>query len=186
MLGNHGLLIDCGNEVTAELKTVPTLFHAGYTPAALLLTSPRVRDGGGAAVLQRMWPQLPVIRTADLPAEGLVLETQAGCFTIYPDTRSHTSGQSPVIVWESAAGRVIYVGNASYAACQPFMEAKADVVVLGEHSRQPVQAGDIEASRVILLPGVHEAAAMADEAHLQLVLPLDTKIPGKELPRDSE
>ena len=186
MLGNHGLLIDCGNDVTAELKTVPTLFHAGYTPAALLLTSSRVRDGGGAAVLQRMWPQLPVIRAAELPAEGLVLETQAGRFTIYPDSCSHMSGQSPVVEWECAAGRVLYIGNASYAASQPFLEEKADVVVLGEHSRQPVQAGDVEATRVLLLPVVHDAAAMADEAHLQLVLPLDAKIPGKELPRDSE
>ncbi|MBO5684382.1 MAG: ComEC/Rec2 family competence protein [Akkermansia sp.] len=173
MLGNHGLLIDCGNEATAELTTVPALFHAGYKPAALLLTSSRVRDGGGAAVLQRMWPQLPVIRAAELPAEGLVLETQAGRFSVYPDTRSHTPGQPPVVVWESPAGRVLYIGNASYTASQPFMETKADVIVLGEHPRQPVQMSDIDAARVLLLPGVHNDSALRDGDFIQLMLPSD-------------
>lgn len=160
MLGNHGLLIDCGNETTAEMKTVPTLFHAGYTPAALLVTSPRVSAGGGAAVVQRMWPDMPVIRALELPPEGKVFETQAGRFTLFSAPqelpRKNAANHSPVVLWESPAGRVLYVGTASYPAYAALPELVVDVVILGQHPLQPVHVVDVQAKRTILLPGVHE------------------------------
>jgi competence protein ComEC len=157
MLGNHGLLIDCGNETTAEMKTLPTLFHAGYTPAVLLVTSPRVSAGGGAAVLQRMWPGMRVIRAHELPQEGCVFETQAGRFTIFTPpaewVRSRAGDYHPIVLWESAAGRVLYVGAASYATFQSLPELSAELAVLGKHSNHPVQAADVAAPEILLLPG---------------------------------
>ncbi len=164
MLGNHGLLIDCGNESTAEMKTLPTLFHAGFTPAALLVTSPRVSAGGGAAVLQRMWPEMRVIHANDVPQEGCVFETQAGRFTILPSPaslpRKKATDYHPIVLWDSPAGRVQYVGHASYATYASLPETAADVLILGHHPQMPVHASDAgEGSRVIFLPGAEVDAA---------------------------
>jgi len=159
MLGNHGLLIDCGNEATAGLKTVPSLFHAGYTPAALLVTSPLVSAGGGAAVVQRMWPGVPVIQAHELPPEGCVFETQAGRFTIMPApaelSRRNAASHHPLVLWESPAGRVLYVGDAAYSAFSSLPEMAADAAILGQHPTQAIQGGDVQAGCTILLPGVN-------------------------------
>lgn len=160
MLGNHGLLIDCGNETTAEMKTVPTLFHAGYTPAALLVTTPRVSSGSGAAVVQRMWPAIPVIQAHELPPEGRAFETQSGRFTILPAppelSRRNAANHHPLVLWESPAGRVLYVGNAAYAAFSSLPELDVDVAILGQHPLQAVQVMDVQAKHSILLPGMQE------------------------------
>ena len=158
MLGNHGLLVDCGNEATAEGKTLPTLFHAGYTPAVLLVTSPRVGGGGGAAVLQRMWPELVVIHANELPQEGCAFETQAGRFTILPPPaeypRRKSSDYHPIVLWESPVGQVQYVGHASYAAYAALPAAASDVVIMGRHTHMPVLADDVAAgAHLIFLPG---------------------------------
>jgi hypothetical protein len=156
MLGNHGLLVDCGNETTASLKTVPTLFHAGYTPAALLITTPRVSSGGGAHVVRRMWPGIPVINAHELPAEGLSFETQCGRFILYPpknrSARKNALDYHPIVLWESPAGRVLYVGNASYSSYAALLQQQADVVISGLN----VGAEDAQAARVILLPVADE------------------------------
>ncbi len=153
MLGNHGLLIDCGNKSTAEMKTVPTLFHAGYTPAALLVTRPGTGMGGGAGAVQRMWPAIPVIQAHELPPEGASFETQAGKFTIYPPpveiARRKAADYHPIVFWESAAGRVLYVGNAAYTSYAPFARLSCDVAVLGNHAEDE----EINARQVIHLPG---------------------------------
>lgn len=166
ILGNHGLLIDCGNETTAEMKTVPTLFHAGYTPAALLVTSPRVSSGGGAAVVQRMWPGMPVIHALELLPEGRVFETQAGRFTIMPAPpeipRKNAANCHPLVLWESPAGRVLYVGNASYSALSALPEMAVDIAILGQHPLQAVQGADVHAKRTLLLPGVQEKSTGKD------------------------
>ena len=167
MLGNHGLLIDCGNETTAEMKTVPTLFHAGYTPAALLVTTPRVSSGGGAVVVQRMWPEVPVIRAHELPPEGKVFETQAGRFTIMPAppelSRKNAASHHPLVLWESPAGRVLYVGNAAYTTLASAPEQAVDVAILGQHPAQRVQPADVRAGRIILLPSVEAEDALGAE-----------------------
>lgn len=156
VLGNHGLLVDCGNETTAALKTVPTLFHAGYTPAALLITTPRVSSGGGAHVVRRMWPGIPVINAHELSAEGLSFETQCGRFVLYPpknrSARKNALDYHPVVLWESPAGRVLYVGNASYPSYAALLQQQADVVISGLN----VGAEDAQAARVILLPVADE------------------------------
>ena len=152
MLGNHGVLIDCGNRSTAEMKTVPTLFHAGYTPAALLVTSPLASAGGGAEVLKRMWPGVPVIRAHELPPEGMSFETQAGRFSIYAppaeQIRKKAADYHPVVLWESAAGRVLYIGNAAYITYAALPELQPDTVILGQH----VKPEDVQAVRVLQLP----------------------------------
>ena len=187
MLGNHGLLVDCGSETVAAQKTVPTLFHAGYTPAALLLTTNRLREGGGTACLKRQWPDLPIIRAEELPAEGVVLETQAGRYTIYPASAGEPAGQPPLVLWESPAGRVLYVGHMSYAAYQPFSGLNTDIVVLGSHARQPVQRCDVPAARLLLLPGVQDPGALGQEEYVQLLLPGKTDLPeSSESPREVE
>ncbi len=182
MLGNHGMLIDCGSESVAERKTVPTLFHAGYTPAILLVTGKQNRLGGGSGVLQRMWPGIQVIRADELPAEGLVVETQAGRYSVYPDGAEGP----PLVLWEGEGGRVLYIGHASYGAYLPFAGMNPDVAVLGEHRQQPVQACDVESGILLSLPGSSDVSAMGDDEYVQLVLPLKTDIPESESPRDVE
>ena len=159
ILGNPGLLIDCGNKTTAEINTLPTLFHAGFTPAVLLVTRPQVSAGGGASVIQRMWPQMEICQAHELPAEGLVFETQAGRFTLYPPppdfSCSRAESRAPIVLWETPARRVLYIGSAAYAtyASLPFEARKADVVLLGRHPQMPVPAAALESGQVILLPG---------------------------------
>lgn len=167
MLGNHGLLIDCGNETTAEMKTVPTLFHAGYTPAVLLVSTPRVSSGGGAAVVQRMWPGLPVIHAHELPPEGRVFETQAGRFTIFAApsevSRKNAANCHPLVLWESPAGRVLYVGNAAYSSLTAMPEQVVDTAILGQHPAQCVHPSDVRAGRIILLPSAEAEDALGVE-----------------------
>ena len=151
MLGNHGLLIDCGTPDTARSRTVPILFHSGYTPAALLVTSPRASSGGGAEEVRRMWPGIPVIRAHELPAEGISFETQAGRFVIYPpraETIQKPSDYHPVVLWESAAGRVLYIGNADYITYASLPELQPDTVILGKY----VKPEDVPGARVLQLP----------------------------------
>lgn len=151
ILGNHGLLIDCGTPDTARSRTVPTLFHSGYTPAALLVTSPRASSGGGAEEVRRMWSGIPVIRAHELPAEGISFETQAGRFVIYPpraETIQKPSDYHPVVLWESAAGRVLYIGNADYITYASLPELQPDTVILGKY----VKPEDVPGGRVLQLP----------------------------------
>lgn len=151
ILGNHGLLIDCGTPDTARSRTVPTLFHSGYTPAALLVTSPRASSGGGTEEVRRMWQGIPVIRAHELPAEGISFETQAGRFVIYPpraETIQKPSDYHPVVLWESAAGRILYIGNADYITYASLPELQPDTVILGKY----VKPEDVPAVRVLQLP----------------------------------
>lgn len=151
MLGNHGLLIDCGNETTAKMKTMPTLFHAGYTPAVLLVTSPRANAGGGAGVMQRMWPGLPVVYAYELAAEGICFETQAGRFTIYPPPPESVRKKNdchPIVLWESEAGRVLYVGDATYTAFSAMPAQRVSLAILGRN----VLPEEVDAERVLHLP----------------------------------
>ena len=151
ILGNHGLLIDCGTPDTARSRTVPTLFHSGYTPAALLVTSPRASSGGGAEEVRRMWQGIPVIRAHELPAEGGSFETQAGRFVIYPpraETIQKPSDYHPIVLWESAAGRVLYIGNADYITYASLPELQPDTVILGKY----VKPEDVPGVRVLQLP----------------------------------
>ncbi len=169
MLGNHGLLINCGNTTTAEMKTLPTLFHGGFTPAVLLVTSSRTSDGGGAEVLKRMWPELVVLRAGQLPPEGRCFETQAGRFLIYPGA----AGAYPVVIWENPAGRVLYLGDAPYSAWAGLDGGLVALVILGAHPHQPIGVDDVLASEYILLPRARSdkpCLRVSEHGHLLLRL----------------
>lgn len=47
LLGNNGLLIDCGSEKSARFTLHPLLFHMGFAPGALLTTSSLESRCGG-------------------------------------------------------------------------------------------------------------------------------------------
>lgn len=169
MLGNHGLLINCGNMTTAEIKTLPALFHSGFTPAVLLVTSSRASDGGGTAVLKRMWPELEVLQAGMLPPEGRCFETQAGRFLIYPGA----AGAAPVVIWENPTGRVLYLGDAPYSALSGIAGLPVSRVILGAHPRQPIGVGDVVASEYILLPRARSdepCLRVSEHGHLLLRL----------------
>ena len=86
-----------------------------------------------------------------------MLETQAGRYTIFlPPAglpRRKAADHHPLVLWESPAGRVLYVGNASYAAYSSLPEdLRPDVVILGHL----VQPEDVENGRTVLLPVSNE------------------------------
>ncbi len=188
VLGNPGLVIDCGNEDAARFRVEPALFHAGYRPELLLPSRDTRNHSGGAGVLRLSWPQLqqPVLRGKPLCFSG-----KAGSFTLYPPPRSlprsPAANQAPVVLWEAACGRrVLYIGDASAAtvATLPPQAQKADLVILGRNPKRPMEdAPWLRASGarcVLLLPSAagsplqpeHIAPArlirMDDEASLDL------------------
>ena len=90
-----------------------------------------------------------------------MLETQAGRYTIYAPPaglpRRKAADHHPLVLWESPAGRVLYVGNAGYAAYAALPEGlRPDVVILGSH----VQPEDVETGRTVLLPVSTETIRM--------------------------
>ena len=102
----------------------------------------------------------------ELPPEGRVFETQAGRFTILPAppelSRRNAASHHPLVLWESPAGRVLYVGHASYSALSALPEMQADIAILGQHPLQSVLVLDVLAQRSILLPGVQEKSTGTD------------------------
>lgn len=103
----------------------------------------------------------------ELPPEGLVFETQAGRFTILPAPpefpRRNAASHHPLVLWESPAGRVLYVGNAAYTTLASAPEQAVDVAILGQHPAQRVQPADVRAGGVILLPAAADDAAPGAE-----------------------
>ena len=103
----------------------------------------------------------------ELPPEGLVFETQAGRFTILPAPpefpRRNAASHHPLVLWESPAGRVLYVGNAAYTTLASAPEQAVDVAILGQHPAQRVQPADVRAGCVILLPAAADDAAPGAE-----------------------
>lgn len=160
-LGNRGLLIAMGNEQTARFSIEPALFHAGYTPAALLLPRPSARRSELATVFGGTWPQLKVLDTTEL-AGKTTLTTNAGVFTIYapPATlpRKPMDNATPIVAWQRSKDRVLYVGDASLLTFEsiPAEERRADILILGRNKRMPLVDADtirsIGASCIILLP----------------------------------
>ena len=160
-LGNGGLLIAMGNEQTARFSIEPALFHAGYTPAALLLPRPSARRSELATVFGGTWPQLKVLDTTEL-AGKTTLTTNAGVFTIYapPATlpRKPMDNATPIVVWQRSKDRVLYVGDASLLTFEsiPAEERRADILILGRNKRMPLVDADtirsIGATCIILLP----------------------------------
>ncbi len=175
-LGNPGLVIDCGNELTAALQVEPALFHAGYHPAALLLTQATRSHSGGASILQASWPELRVIRAAELSCRPLQLSGAAGQYTIYPPPadlpRRPAENAAPIVLWERADGRrLLYIGQASRATWDvlPAEARRADVLILGRNSGLPLEDPELlrrsGARLVVLLPDA--ADSPLQEIHVE-------------------
>lgn len=156
MLGNPALVVDVGSESEAQFTVQPALFHTGRTPVALLQTRKLKGLSEGTDAFLKQYPQ--VLRA---PRQGCV-ETSAGTYTLYaapPDyTQTPAANQAPVVLWQSATQRVLYVGDAPYAAWStiPQHERRADIVILGCNPTFPVADSEelraCGAKQIILLP----------------------------------
>lgn len=164
MLGNGGLLIAGGNAQAAHFTIEPAVFHAGFTPTGVLLPKPSARRAEMAAVLTDAWPRLCVIDAVELKTKT-DLVTKAGVFSIYPAPstlpRKPMQNVSPVVVWQRAKSRVLYIGDASALTFEsiPEDERKADILILGYNKRMPVADAEtirsVGAATIILLPFAH-------------------------------
>lgn len=172
LLGNNGLLIDCGSEKSARFTLQPLLFHMGFTPAALLPTRPlESRCGGKDAILalRRDMECLPCGKTG----AALSLVTSAGDFRIYypPNDlpRSPAANLSPVVTWRSGNKLLVYVGDASLATLEQVTEdlSAASVLILGHNPGQIADADTLRermpSARVILLPSATQAGVQEVE-----------------------
>ena len=170
VLGNPGLLVECGNEHEARFSAVPALFHSGWQPAAMVHTPRRI---GGEAVALAAWPKLRLIDGA----QPSVCITAAGRYTIYPAPSELPStpaeNRLPVVLWEQGAARVLWVGDASAATVWtiPPEERRADILILGANPTLPFDdAADIAAfgaQEVRLLPTAELRRARSEEARMQ-------------------
>ncbi len=174
VLGNPGLVIDCGNEVTAALQVEPALFHAGYQPAALLLTQATQSHVGGAGVMQASWPKLRLLRAEELGTQPLHLEGASGRFTLYPPPaelpRRPAANAAPIVRWEMPGGRrLLFIGDASRATWEllPPEARQAEVLIIGHNPKLPMDdpalLREVGAGLIVLLPSA--AGSLLQEAH---------------------
>ena len=164
MLGNPGVIINPGNAANVQFRTYPTLFHSGFSPAAILQTRPGETYTQGAASLHHHFPDTRIIRVHELPAAGMRFQTPAGDYTLFTPpadySRSSADNRQPIIRWQCGDGmRVLYVGNAPAAILHriPSEARRADVMILGENAVYPLSEEDVAscgARCVIVLPGV--------------------------------
>ncbi len=173
VLGNPGLVIGCGNELTAALQVEPALLHAGFQPAALLLAQATQSHGGGAETLRATWPQLQILRAEEGGTRPLILTGSAGRFTLYPAPpelpRRPSANGAPIVRWEMPDGRrLLCVGEASRATWEqlPPEARQADILILGMNPHRPLDDPDLlretGATTVLLLP---TAAASLLQSH---------------------
>lgn len=140
VLGNPGLVIGAGNESQVRYTTAPALFHAGFSPAAVLQL-PGAAAEKGVAALQQQFPAMGVI-SAQKPA---AFTTSAGRFTLYPAPsslpRTPAENALPIILWEHGGKRTLYVGDAAadVAETLPPEAYGVDVLILGSHPLHPLE-----------------------------------------------
>ena len=164
VLGNPGLIINPGNAANVQFRTYPTLFHSGFSPAAILQTRPGETYSQGAAALHRHLPDTKLIRVHEMSAAGMRFQTPAGDYTFFPPpadySRSTADNRQPLIRWQGDDGMsVLYVGNAPTAILHhmPPESRHADILILGENAVYPLTAEEVAscgARCVIILPGV--------------------------------
>lgn len=162
VLGNPGVLINCGSDKTVRFATYPALFHGGFRPALLLLTQKRASCAGGKDTLLHNLPHLQVLETWQLKDDIRRYETPAGTVTvILPPAelnRTPVQNANPIVLWEGQTRRVLYVGDASLLTFERIPQAllKADVVICGRNPALPVTPRDVAAvlpaAQIILLP----------------------------------
>lgn len=167
MLGNPGLLIDCGSEATALFRTQPAVFHTGLRPVALLLSNDSTTRSGGAHVINSHWNEVEMIQAAHLEPGVHHYRSANGVFHIYtaPEgyRRTPLLNQCPIVLWEGPEQRVLYVGDAPASALHmlPTEVRRANLVILGYHDKDPVVDSRLlqewGAERIILLPSAVNA-----------------------------
>lgn len=179
ILGNHGLLVNCGSAKTAEFTVQPALFHSGFQPAALLVGGKPASLGGGTDTLRQAFPRMAVLRYDSLPVGGFTYTTSAGEFRIHPAVESTPnradSNRAPVVLWQGKSRRILYVGDASVDTflSVPPDERRADTIVIGRHPFQPLMDPELirstGAGRVILLPHAASPLQPGDVTPAELV-----------------
>lgn len=172
MLGNNGLLIDCGSEKAARFTLQPLLFHMGFSPAALLKTRPTSSRCGGEDVLRVMRPGIKCL-PCGLTGASVSLHTSAGDFRIYyPPAdlpKSPTANSAPLVTWHHRQGLLVYVGDASLSTLERVTEdiSSASVLILGYNPSQMADADTLRermpAARIILLPSAVQANVTAEQ-----------------------
>lgn len=186
MLGNPGLLVGTGSEAGARWTIEPAVFHAGYSPAALLPLSDLRSAEEGAARLSQAWPGVRVLRPGELRGRLLRLRSRAGVFLVCGPPAdlplSPAINQCPVVLWEYGGRRLLYVGDAAGETyrCLPREERRADVIVLGHNAAHPAELLELQrecgASCVWLLP----SRAAAGDGEAGAVLPPGGRVLGLE------
>lgn len=175
ILGNGGLLIDAGSEMSARWMVEPALFHSGFTPAALLLTRRLDSAAGGTPLLRQTWPGLCVVGQTGLSRRGSVerLSTSAGSFAIFepPDDLPERPAvhQSPVVLWIYGGRRVLYIGDAAAdtLAMLPENERYAEILILGANRSIPADIEnqlDLSHTRLVILLPAAQSAGLTPES----------------------
>ena len=162
VLGNPGVLINCGSDKTARFATEPALFHSGFRPSVLVLTQKRASCSGGKHVMAHSLPHLQVIEAWCIKDDIRVYETSAGTVAIiFPGSelnRTPVQNATPIVLWEGANRSVLYVGDASLLTFEriPATLLQADTVICGRNPALPVTPRDVAellpAAQIILLP----------------------------------
>lgn len=173
LLGNPGLLIDCGTADNARWTVVPTLFHLNGTPRLFLATHAHTQQTGGSEIIRQTHPGIISVDNRNLPPGGITASTEAGDYTIIPASpqlpHADTDDETPIVLWETGKNRILYIGDASLRTLYrlPPHILRADTVILGRHTRHP--ADDIEwlrstgASHIIMASGTAGNSPMPEE-----------------------
>lgn len=141
VLGNPGIVLFPGSAYQARRISAPALFHAGFSPVLL------VEENGRTECLTAMADYWPRIRRAE-SQHPMVYTTSAGRYTLYPPPADlppvPAQNRLPVILWEHAGSRTLYVGDASSAtvATIPPEQRHADTLILGAHPLLPFGDAD--------------------------------------------
>lgn len=175
VLGNPGLVVDAGNEVSGRFTLRPALFHAGFSPSAVLTTRALKSRTGGVPALQEQWTGLRVLQAKDGVGGITRLTGPAGVYTVYPPPPELparvASNRVPVIRWEHGGQVCLFIGDAALPTLRrlPPEALRADVVVLGYNPKMPADDPDLlratHAARFILLPSAVDSGLTAEELY---------------------
>ena len=174
VLGNPGVLVDCGSANDARFRLAPALFASNYAPAAIVLTRTGASPSGGLQTILQTYPRMAQPPFHALPKRAWQLVTRAGRFTVYPPAlpawRATADDYAPVVLWEHEGRKLLYVGSASLDTVRRLPERcrRADCLVVGSHRYRHALDDEWIAStgakRVYLLPdAVREHSGFADQ-----------------------
>ena len=145
ILGNPGIVVNCGNEYAARQIVTPALRTCGFTPRYLVQTQKAVALNGGVEQFKNLWPNLKDWSTPEQPAYlQRLVHQRSGSFVIFNARQDFASGLSadktPVILWECQGKRLLYVGNAAMSSLLllPQQQLHADILLIGFNSHDPV------------------------------------------------